>query len=127
MSERASHSAESEHSTVNASRLVATFTDYDERTCPYEGRALKIALSSDVLFVYIGKLTEGLGSDKFEHDDAQSMGVDAEALYEALGAMLRRDDREAYERAREGTLPASSPMWGVQDRQAVVPAIRRRA
>jgi hypothetical protein len=86
-----------------------------------------VSLSADVLFVYVGKLVEELGCNKFEHDEAHSIGVDAVALYEALGAMLRRGDREAYERAREGTLPASSPMWAVQSHEAVVPAIRRRA
>jgi hypothetical protein len=114
-------------STVNASELSPIFTDYDTRERPYDGRALKVSLVGDVLFVYIGKLTENAGSEVFQWDDSQSIGVDAEALYEALGSMLRRADRENHERAREGTLPADHPSLVAVPATAAIPATRRRA
>lgn len=115
------------HSTVNASELCVMFTDYDTRERPYEGLALKLSLVSDVIFVYIGKRTEKVNAEVFEWDDSQSIGIDAEALYEALGAMLRRNDRETHERAREGTLPADHPSWMTLPTAGVAAATRRRA
>ena len=120
-------SHEQPRSQVQSSRLIATFTDYDNRYTPYEGRALQISLCDDVLFVYIGKLTEEVGSQKLEWDDDQTIGVDAETLYQALGAMLRREDRESFDRLREGSLRSNHSTLRVE--QATVPtyAIRRRA
>jgi hypothetical protein len=34
------HRDKPRNSTVNVSQLVATFTDYDERSAPYDGRAM---------------------------------------------------------------------------------------
>lgn len=114
----------------NRSQLQATFTDYEDNTSPYEGRALRLSLSSDVLFVYVGRLTEGaegkVGTDRFEYDDDLSIGIDAELLYETLGSMLRRDDRETAERARAGTLPADHPSRVTQLVPAAVDGLRRR-
>jgi hypothetical protein len=119
---------EPRQSKVNASELVATFTDYDERSAPYEARALRIRLSSDVLFVYVGKLDESeVGVERFQYDDKMSVGVDAETLYHALGAMLRRSDRNAYERLREGTLPADHPSLISANQDIQTPAVRVRA
>lgn len=112
---------------VNSSEPVVTFTDYDDRSSPYEGRALRLRLSSDVVFVYVGKLTEAVGTETFKYDDKLGVGVDAEALYHALGLMLRRADRESAERLREGTLPADHPSLSVVPVAAHSPAIRRRA
>lgn len=112
---------------VNASGLVVTLTDYDERTSPYEGRALRISISADVAFVYVGKFTEDRSGDRFEHEDAQSVGVDAQALYEALGVMLRRSDRETAERLREGSLPADHPSLVVVETSGLTAGVRRRA
>lgn len=120
-------SQETRRSTVNASGFTAVFTDYDNRDSPYVGPALKVSLSSDVLFVYVGKLTEGVKDDAFEWDDAHSIGVDAEALYEVLGTLLRRDDRNAHERLREGTLTADHPTLGSVTVPVLAPATRRRA
>lgn len=115
-------------SKVNHSLANVVFTDYDDNSSPYEGLALKLSLSSDVLFLYLGKLSEERGADRFESDpDTGSIGVDAEALYEVLGMMLRRSDRNAHDRLREGTLQADHPSL-VTTREAVhMPATRRRA
>jgi hypothetical protein len=115
-------------SQTNASELVATFTDYDERQFPYVGHALRIRLSNDVLFVYVGVLNESdVGVERFAFDDKKTVGVDAEALYQVLGAMLRRSDREAYGRLREGTLPADHPSLVPSTQAVQVPAVRVRA
>jgi hypothetical protein len=112
---------------VNASALVATFTDYDERCSPYEGRALRLCITADVAFVYVGKLTEDAHGERFEHQDETSVGVDAQALYEALGVMLRRSDRETAERLTEGTLPQDHPSIVTVPTEALALGIRKRA
>lgn len=113
---------------VNASDLVATFTDYDHRESPYIGPALRIRISADLAFIYLGKLTEEVACEKFECDDATgSIGVDAQMLYEALGAMLRRSDRETMDRLREGTLPADHPSLTAVPATGLLPGVRRRA
>jgi hypothetical protein len=114
-------------STVNASELVATFTDYDTRVAPYEGLALRIRLVADVLTVDVGRLIEDATGERFECDNAHSIGVDAEALYQTLGIMLRRDDREASDRLREGTLPANHPSLRLAPVSQLVPSTRVRA
>lgn len=115
-------------SNVNASELVATFTDYDSRHSPYVGPALRIRITADLAFIYLGKLTEEVASEKFECDDATgSIGVDAQMLYEALGAMLRRSDRESMDRLREGTLPEDHPSLVVVPTSAAAVGVRRRA
>lgn len=115
-------------SRVNGSELVATFTDYDDRHSPYDGRALRIRITSDVAFIYVGKLTEEPGCERFVCDeDAGSVGIDAQALYEALGTMLRRSDRETNERLREGTLPADHPSLTAVPATGLLAATRRRA
>jgi len=118
---------EARRSTLNASEFTAVFSDYDERESPYDGRALKVSLTSDVLFVYVGTLKEERGSDVFAYDDAHGVGIDAEALYEVLGTMLRRSDRNANERLREGTLPADHPSLAAVPVPTLVPGTRRRA
>lgn len=115
-------------STVNASEIVATFTDYDDRHSPYVGPALRIRITADVAFIYLGKLTEDVACEKFECDDkTDSIGVDAQTLYEVLGAMLRRSDRESNERLREGTLPANHPSIVTVPTAALVAGTRSRA
>jgi hypothetical protein len=121
------HRDKPRNSTVNVSQLVATFTDYDERSAPYDGRAMRLALVADVLFVQVGTLTEGSDGDSFTCDAAHSIGVDAEIVYEALGAMLRRDDRHSSERAREGTLPADHPALVTVSTGGLAHGVRRRA
>ena len=123
----ASGSGEQPRSQVQASRLIATFTDYDNHFAPYEGRALRVSLADDVLFLYIGKLTEERGVEKLEWDEDHGIGVDVETLYETLGAMIRREDRESFDRLREGSLTANHSTLRLE--QATVPsyAIRRRA
>jgi hypothetical protein len=116
-----------QRSTVNASELVATFTEYDEPTSPYDGLAMRLTLVADIAFLAVGKLAEQdgkVGVNRFTHDDSTSIGVDAVLLYETLGVMLRRDDRHAYDRLREGTLMPGDPrVVGV----GVVAGVRRRA
>jgi hypothetical protein len=112
---------------VSASELVATFTDYDERHSPYIGKALRIRIIADLAFLYVGKLTEDVACEKFECDDANSVGVDAQQLYEALGVMLRRSDRETQDRAREGTLPSDHPALVAVPAAGMVTGVRRRA
>lgn len=118
-------------SNVSKSEMIATFTDYDNNFSPYVGLALRVKLSADVVFVYIGYLTEGdgdIGTETFKFDDTnQSIGVDAEALYQALGAMLSRGDRHAFERLNEGTLPADHPSLRVAHAPVAIPAVRVRA
>lgn len=114
-------------STVNASEPILTFTDYDDRHSPYEGIALRVRITADVAFLYFGKLTETAKGDTFEHDDAHSIGVDAQAFYEALGVMLRRSDRESAERLREGTLPSDHPSLVSVPVEALASGVRRRA
>lgn len=110
---------------VSASALQAIFTDYDNRDSPYDGIALKISLAGDVAFVYLGRLVEKQDGHEFRTADAQSVGVDAEQLYEALGILLRRGDRQALDRLREGTLPADHP--SLVGAVAGTAGIRRRA
>lgn len=118
----------SRQSTVNASELVATFTDYDDRHSPYVGPALRIRITADVAFIYLGKLTEDVACEKFECDDkTDSIGVDAQTLYEVLGAMLRRSDRESNERLREGTLPPNHPSLVAVPTTALATGTRLRA
>lgn len=112
---------------VNGSRPMVTFTDYDHRESPYEGPAMRISLVADTLFVDFGKLTEERNVEKFERSDDNSIGVDAEALYQALGMMLRRDDREAYDRLREGTLPRDHPSLIPTHVAVQAPSVRTRA
>ena len=110
-----------------SSRMSVVFTDYDTNRAPYEGRALKLSLSSDVLFVSVGTLTETRDSDTFTAPDDMTIGVDAEALYEALGVMLRRDDRYSRERLSAGTLPHDHPAAVMVNVAAPIVATRRRA
>ena len=119
--------SENARSTVSASELQITLTDYDQRERPYDGPALRIRITGDLAFVYLGTLKEERGKETFEFEDNLAVGVDAEALYEALGAMLRCSDRQAHERLREGTLPADHPSLRVERTTSLVPATRRRA
>jgi hypothetical protein len=114
-------------SNVNASELRAMFTDYDRPTAPYEGAAMLLTITADIAFVAIGQLTEERGKETFVHDSARTIGVDAEQLYETLGAMLRRDDRHNAERLREGTLPADHPARAAVPVEGLMPGVRRRA
>lgn len=116
----------SEWGLASASRLIATFTDYDEPHAPYEGRAIQISVCGDVLFIYPGHLTEEKDQSVFKHGDGV-IGVDAEAFYEALGTMLRREDRINHERAKEGKLPANNPAHTITTYSVALPATRRRA
>lgn len=112
----------------NQSELIATFTDYDAGG---SGRAIRIKLIADVCVIYVGSFVEGdgaeVGVETFTFDDKLSVGVDAELLYQTLGAMLRRDDREGFDRLREGSLPASHPTLCNEHVALSVPAVRRRA
>lgn len=110
-----------------ASELRATFTDYDGPTAPYEGRAMRLTICADLAFVAIGKLTEEKDSERFESKGEDTIGVDAEMLYQVLGAMLRRDDRYAHARALEGTLTADDPRLTTTTTVVPLPATRRRA
>lgn len=117
----------------NASRLTAIFTDYDDDDggeSPYDGIALNVHLASDVLFLNIGILREDGDTQTFEilagDEGAGSVGVDAELFLETLKAMIRRSDRDAYQRARDGELPADHPALGAMTMPAVVPVTRRR-
>lgn len=94
----------------NKSEAIAYFTDYDNPYAPYEGRALRVSLSADVLFLAFGEFKEERGKDSFVYDeDTQSIGVDAEEFLQFLIEIIDRSDREAYARANEGTLPANHP------------------
>lgn len=118
-------------SLVNQSELVALFTDYDKPTAPYDGLAMRLTLTADVAFVAVGRYVQGeggkVGTETFTFDDEKSIGVDAEQLYQTLGAMLRRSDRHAFDRMNEGTLPADHPSLRVQPVAVNVPATRVRA
>lgn len=113
--------------TTNASGFTAVFTDYDHGESPYDGPAVKVSLVSDVLFIYVGTLKEGRHADTFEWNDGQSVGVDAEALYAVLGTLLRREDRDAGARLRDGTLPADHPARTTVPVMGAVDGVRRRA
>lgn len=112
---------------ANHSESWVTFTDYDDNHTPYDGLAVRIRLSADVLFIYIGRLKEELGSETFTYSHELSVGVDAEALYEALRSMLRRSDREAVGLLGDGKIGPADPRLVVAPVGGVAPAIRRRA
>jgi hypothetical protein len=116
---------------VNQSELVALFTDYDQPTAPYDGLAMRLTLTADLAVLAIGRYVQGdagkVGTETFTFDDKQSIGVDAEQLYQTLGAMLRRADRHAFDRLKEGTLPADHPSLRAQPVAVNVPATRVRA
>lgn len=117
-------------SNANNSELIATFTDYDDDNAPGT-RAVRLKLIADVCVIYVGRLVEGdgeeVGVDTFTFDDKLSVGVDAELLYQTLGAMLRRDDRHAFDRLVEGSLRADHPTVRSQQLVVSVPAVRTRA
>jgi hypothetical protein len=111
----------------NHSQMWATFTDYDDNHSPYDGRALRVRVSGDVLFLNFGNLKEERTSETFQTDDEHSVGVDAQAFYEALGTILRRSDREASDRLVDGTLSASDPSITAVPVTSFVPAVQKRA
>lgn len=97
-------------STPSKADMVAYFTDYDEVHAPLEDPVVQLAIVADVAFISIGKYVEQVGTATFKDDD-KAVGVDAQLLYDTLGAMLRRGDRQNAERARAGQLPADHPAW----------------
>ena len=113
--------------TAQRSELVAFFTDYESTTAPLDGPAMRLTVTADLAFVCIGRLTEGVSGQTFKADDAYSIGVDVELLYQTLGAMLRRSDRYAHDRLVDGDLPADHPSLVPVDRAVSVPATRVRA
>jgi hypothetical protein len=115
---------------VNQSEMVALFTDYDQPTAPYDGLAMRLTLTADLAVLAIGRYVQGdgkIGTETFTFDDEQAIGIDAEQLYQTLGAMLRRADRHAFDRLNEGTLPADHPSLRAQPIAVNVPATRVRA
>ena len=116
---------------VNQSEMIATFTDYDAPPAPSDGVALRLKVISDLAWLAIGTFVEGdgkdVGTETFKFDDKLSIGVDAEQLYQTLGAMLRRADRHAFDRLNEGTLPADDPSLRIQHTAVALPATRVRA
>ncbi len=109
------------------SDLVAYFTDYEERTAPLNGPAMRVTITADLAFIAIGTMVEAVGVDTFTSDDKLSIGVDVELLYNTLGAMLRRADRLHHDMAVEGELPADHPARDLAHASVVVAGTRRRA
>jgi hypothetical protein len=111
-------------SNVSKSDLVAILTDYDERHAPLDDPAMRLSVVADVAFIEVGHVKEDGKSTTFAC--TKSVGVDAELLLHTLTAMIRQSDRNAEQRAREGTLPADHSAWTTQVAPAVGAAVRRR-
>lgn len=112
---------------AQGSELIAYLTDYDETYAPKDGRAMRLTIVSDLVFIDVGKFTEQPGSDTFVGSEGQGVGVDAELLYHTLAAMLRRADRLALDQLNEGELSAKHPSLTTVEASLTLPAIRRRA
>jgi len=113
----------------NKSDLVVILTDYDETYAPLDGRAIRISVVSDVAFIEYGKAVEGREDHKSvtTFTAEGSVGVDAEALYESLGSMLRLGDRSNASKAITGNLPADDPAWSSGPVTTMAQGVRRRA
>lgn len=106
--------------------MLAFFTDYDDVNAPLDNPVVRVALVADVAFISVGTYTEQVGTATFKDDD-KAVGVDAQLLYDTLGAMLRRGDRQHAERARAGQLPADHPAWVSGAATSIVAGTRVRA
>jgi hypothetical protein len=109
---------------TQASELVAILTDY-ERHAPLDDKAVRISVVNDLAFVEVGNVKEEAKSTTFTA--VESVGVDAELLLHTLTAMVRRADRFAADKHRQGEGRADDPLLAAVPVQSYVPATRRRA